>query len=193
MGCKIIFRRTIFRIESLRAGAHGGLIGLCECPGKRKDASGQASRDAMEADIRSITLWHGQALVSVLEDEELKALGLQDVGVYASRAGVWWFRVPLKARDKPDDRFWRAWPHAAPALLEIVRNGKRIVIHGCGDFGRAKMVAGCLLTELGIGPDAALAAIRSMPPEGPLDAPAQELFLKQYLPRFSEHTRLRPS
>jgi ADP-ribosyl-[dinitrogen reductase] hydrolase len=178
------------RIDEFPAGTRGGSIGLSDCPGKYEDL-GSDVRQRLANDVRSITRWGARALVSALEDEELQIHGIQDIGATATRVGIWWFRVPLKANAEPDDRFWRAWPQAAPALLEILRNGQRVLIHSCGDIGRAKLVAGCLLAEMGLGPDAVLAAVRAAAPSGPLDSPAQELFLRGYLPRFPVHTRMR--
>ena len=138
-----------------------------------------------------IKSWKAQALVTALEYEELLPLGIMDLGVCASRAGLWWFRVPLKKAAKPDERFSRAWPNAAPSLLQLLRQGQRIVIHCDGSYGRAGFVAGCLLQELGSGAAESLNAVRAVQPTA-VESPAQELFLREYLPRFPEHTRLRP-
>src|SRR5579885_2197772 len=121
------------RIDQLRAGARGGLIGFSRCPGKRGEpVDPQTQRHLLERDIQVVKAWRARALVSALEDEELRAFGVSDLGACATRASVWWFRIPLKEASKPDGRFWRAWPQAAPSLLEILRKGERVVIHSCG-------------------------------------------------------------
>lgn len=180
-------------INPVKTGGHAGQIGLSACPGKSDDLlSPQARRQRLEADVQVVKVWRAHALVSALEDEELKTFGVEDVGATATRAGMWWFRVPLKQQAAPDNRFWNAWPHTAPALLDILRRGQRVVIHSGDHSGRAGLVTCCLLVELGLQPVAALAALRTALGDPTLSA-AQELFTREYLPRFSEHTRLRSS
>lgn len=178
-------------IDPIPAGKNGGLIGLATCPGGGKiEPSAPAQRRSLEKDVHRVKEWKAQALVSALEYEELQPLGIVDIGVCASRAGIWWFRVPLKKGAEPDDRFWRAWPNAAPSLVQLLRQGQRIIVHCDGSFGRAGLVACCLLQELGDGPADALDTVRAVQPAA-VEGPAQELFVHRYLPRFPEHTRLR--
>ncbi|HSN17097.1 MAG TPA: hypothetical protein VLV87_02710 [Gammaproteobacteria bacterium] len=178
-------------IDPIRAGKNDGRIGLTVCPGVNDPAATNTGRRrSLEADVSHIKAWKAKALVSALEYEELQGLGILDLGVCASRAGIWWFRVPVPKGKAPDDRFWRAWPNAAPSLLQLLRQGERIVIHCDGTFGRSGLTACCLLQELGDGPNDALRAVRAAQPKA-VDGGAQELFVHQYLPRFPEHTRLK--
>ena len=178
-------------INPVKTGGPAGQIGVSACPGKSGDLlSPAARRHLLERDIQTVKEWRAHALVSALEDEELKIFGVEDVGATATRAGIWWFRVPLKQQTSPDNRFWNAWPHTAPALLDILRRGQRVVVHSSDQHGRAGLVTCCLLVELGVQPVAALAALRNALGD-PTVSPAQELFVREYLPRFSEHTRLR--
>ena len=179
------------RITPLRTDGHAGLLGLGSCPGKSDaDLSAIARRQLLESDIRVVRSWNAKALVSVLEDGELKALKVEDVGASATRVGIWWFRTPIKRGAAPDDRFWRAWPQAAPALLEILRHAQRVVVHSDTHDGRAGLVACCLLAELGLSANEALSTVRAADTVV-TQSPVHELFIREYLPRFPEHTRMR--
>jgi ADP-ribosyl-[dinitrogen reductase] hydrolase len=178
-------------MNQIPAGTRGGCIGLTSRPGKPSSAtSGPAGRELLERDVRKIKSWRSQALVSAIEDEELKALDIQDVGACATRMGMWWFRAPLKESTEPDDRFWQAWLRAAPPLLDILRHGQRIAVHSSNGYGRSGLVACCLLLELGLQPEDALTTVRAVEPNA-LDVPIHERFIRRYLPRFPEHTRLK--
>jgi ADP-ribosyl-[dinitrogen reductase] hydrolase len=140
--------------------------------------------------VREIKHWRPKALVSAILDEELQSLAIQNVGAFATRAGLWWFRVPIPDGKEPDERFWQAWPKAAPTLLDLLRRGEKVVVHSANGYGRSSLVAACLLMEMGSQPDAALAAVRAAQPSA-IAKPFQESFVRSYLPRFPEHTRMR--
>lgn len=179
------------QIDAINVAGSDGLIGLSSCPGAGAVA-GAGRRKALEADAGKIKAWDARALVSALEYEELQGLDIVDLGVFASRTGLWWFRVPLREALAPDERFWRAWPNVAPSLLQLLRQGQRIVIHDAGSFGRAGLVACCLLQELGRESSEALRLVRAVQPAA-VQGAAQELFIRQYLPRFPLNTRLKSS
>jgi len=179
------------RITPMRIESRGELLGLGSCPGRGvQSLDTTAGRLVLEGDVRVVSHWRAKALVTVLEDEDLKELKIEDVGATATRAGIWWFRIPLKDGAAPDDRFRRAWPNAAPALLEMLRLGQRVVLHDKDHDGRAGLVACCLLTELGLSAHDALKTVRTADKALEL-SPVHEMFVRQYLPRFPEHTRLR--
>ncbi|HEY1773702.1 MAG TPA: hypothetical protein VGH91_10985 [Gammaproteobacteria bacterium] len=179
------------RIDPIRAGEQGGIIGLCPCPGRHEDTSTALERNArLERDVREIKLWRPKALVSAILDEELQSLSIQNVGAFATRAGLWWFRVPIPEGKEPDERFWMAWPKAAPTLLDLLRRGEKVVVHSANGYGRSSLVAACLLVEMGFQPDAALVAVRAAQPNA-ISEPFHEIFVRRYLPRYPEHTRMR--
>jgi protein-tyrosine phosphatase len=167
------------------------MIGLTPCPGTGVSGPPGARR-RIDLDVRQVRNWKAQALVSALEDEEMRAFGVLDIGVCSSQLGIWWYRVPLKRDAKPDQRFWHAWPKAAPSLLQLLRSGQRLSIHCDETAGRAGLVAACLLQEMGHSAAEALQAVRALPC-APAIGPAQERFIREYLPQFPEHTRLRSS
>jgi ADP-ribosyl-[dinitrogen reductase] hydrolase len=175
----------------MRIEGRGELLGLGSCPGRSvQSLDVVAGRQVLERDIRMVSSWRAKALVTVLEDEELKELKIEDVGATATRAGIWWFRIPVKYDSAPDDRFRRAWPQVAPALLEMLRLGQRVVLHDKDRDGRAGLVACCILAELGLSAKDALRGLRAADKEVQL-SPPHEMFVRQYLPHFPEHTRLR--
>ena len=177
-------------IDVIRAEKYGGLIGLTYCPGKCDEiGTVAAQRQVLEDDIQSLTNWRACGLVTALEDEELRTFGVVDLGACATRAGIWWFRIPISETEDPVTHFWRAWPRAAPALVEMLRHGRRVVVHSGTDFGRSGLVAGCLLIELGLQPEQAVTAVRAAQPQA-IGNPARELFVRRHLPRFAEHPRL---
>jgi protein-tyrosine phosphatase len=104
---------------------------------------------------------HGgiETLVSLLEEEEAKRLGLAEEGRIAGKAGLRFLSFPLRDRGvPPDEAAFRAF---AAGLAERLRTGERIGVHCLGSIGRSTVTAACTLIELGWEPKAALAAVGS--------------------------------
>jgi hypothetical protein len=77
------------RIDEVIAGSAGGLIGITFCPGKRgPSASGYRWKRDLKSDLDNIAKWHPKAMVTLIEDHELRLLGVPDLGAQVCRRGI---------------------------------------------------------------------------------------------------------
>ena len=173
------------RIDSVEANGAGGVIGMTICPGKRGDSQFGSGWDRdLTTDLDAIRYWGATSLVTAMESDEMQKLGVGELGSAAAKARLEWFHLPISDGAIPDKRFDDAWPKIAPALLQELKTGRRVVIHCRGGLGRTGMIACLLLIEFGRSPQDALRAVRRARP-GTVETKEQEAFVLKYQPRFS--------
>ena len=96
-------------------------------------------------------------LVSMLENEEAKELGLEDEGLLANRAGLTFLLHPIPDRHVPSDV--ASFKSFVSELAKRLRKGERVAVHCRGSIGRATIAAASTLIQFGWNPQTALAAI----------------------------------
>jgi hypothetical protein len=141
----------------------GGRLGLCRLPGR----SG-----ALQADLAAIRDWGGAVIVSMTEADEMARKGAADLPAGAAEAGMAWRHFPIRDYGAPADADTR-WPPLSAQLHAHLDRGESVLLHCAGGKGRSGMVALRLMTERGVPPDAALAAIRAARP-GAVETDAQQ-------------------
>ncbi|HEY3821856.1 MAG TPA: ADP-ribosylglycohydrolase family protein [Polyangiaceae bacterium] len=153
-----------------------GRIGLTFAPGK-KDERGLWNR-SLDADVERLSNhYRASLLISLLEDFELKVLGIGELFASVSRAGVRVRRVPVA-----DGRA----PHSTDEVVDAVRialavasAGDTVVIQCRGGLGRAGTIASCCLVALGSTPSDAIRAVRAARP-GAVETRDQESFVERF-------------
>jgi protein-tyrosine phosphatase len=113
----------------------------------------------LRSDMHSFKRDGIQILVSLLEERQVKMLGLADEGSIAKAMGIQFLAHPLPDHSVPPDE--AAFRIFVSGLSDRLRNGERIGIHCLGSIGRSAIVAAGALIHLGWKPDAALAAIKA--------------------------------
>jgi protein-tyrosine phosphatase len=98
-------------------------------------------------------------LVSLLTEEEIEAVGLQQEADLCDQNGIEFISFPIPDRDVPprdsrSARFFRT-------LLDRLADGKRVAIHCWAGIGRSGLVAACLLTAHEIPVKTAIRALSS--------------------------------
>jgi protein-tyrosine phosphatase len=96
-------------------------------------------------------------LVSMLEGEEAKELGLEDERILANRTGLTYLSYPISDRHVPPDT--ASFRRFVNGLADQLRAGERVGVHCRGSIGRATITAASTLMYLGWAPLAALVAI----------------------------------
>lgn len=164
------------RIAELPAGA--GRIGLSLCPGKyQADAwTGAWARD-LDVDLDAVRAWGADAVVTLVEAHELRALRVEGMGGAVAARGMRWFHLPIRDYHAPCARFEADWAEAGRALRALLRSGGRVFVHCKGGLGRAGTVSARLLVELGEAPDAAVRAVRAAR-RGAIETGAQEAHVR---------------
>ena len=129
-----------------------GMIGITFAPGKQQEAglTGRHARD-LATDLDRIAAWNAAIVVTLVEEDELTALGIAGIGA----------------------AFEAAWPARSAQLRFLLACGGRVLIHCKGGLGRAETVAGRLLVGGGMASTAAIAAVRAVRPRA-IETAAQE-------------------
>lgn len=92
------------RIATLLAGKRH--IGISFCPGKRgASLDGLGWRRNLAADLDVIRNWGADALVSLIEDHEIRDLGVASLGREAEARGMEWHHLPIRDVTLPDEQF----------------------------------------------------------------------------------------
>ena len=165
------------RIDAVPAGPRGGLIGMCHCPGRcATDLFAPVRRGELDAHLRDIAGWRARALVSLLEPEEFRWGGMEDLPQRAQRLGLQHLHLPIRDMSVPGEEFERQWQDHGPALRELLLQGERVVLHCLAGLGRTGTVAARLLVELGTDPAEAIRAVRLARP-GTIQTVEQERYV----------------
>jgi len=171
-------RKDSLRIETVQAGR--GSIGMTLCPGKKQRGalSGDWNRD-LDQDLGEIVRWGASSVVSVMENAELLALGVPDLGEKVEGFGLNWHHLPVADVDVPNANFEALWVYAGHCLRSALSTGKKILIHCKGGLGRTGTVAARLLVELGVPHDHAIVEVREARP-GAIETKEQEAYVRKF-------------
>ena len=139
-----------------------GIIGISACPGYR-DESGclELYEERLLNDLTSIRNWGAVAVVTLLDNLEIRNLGVSDLPNTLDWLSLIWFHLPMhNKRAVPGVEFELLWDSERDILCQLLREGKRIVIHCKEGIGRSGLIAARLLIELGSPPELAINAVQ---------------------------------
>ena len=150
-----------------------GRVGLTFCPGKTQPhaATGAWDRD-LRADLDAIAAWGAVAVVTLVEEHELKALKVPALGAEVARRHMDWLHLPIPDAGLPSAAFEARWAEVGEGLRARLRDGFSVLVHCKGGLGRAGTIAARLLIELGVAPDEAVRRVRAVRP-GAIETPEQ--------------------
>lgn len=152
-------------IDVLRMPGGRGVIGMSYCPGRKEAGIDPLeSRRDLARDLASIRDWGAQTVVTLLQEHELRLLGVADLGPSVRAVGLHWLHAPIMDLGVPDTAFESAWQQAGSIVHEPLRCGQKVLLHCRAGLGRTGTVAARLLIESGVDPDSALAAVRRARP-----------------------------
>jgi ADP-ribosyl-[dinitrogen reductase] hydrolase len=153
------------QIATVRPSPTLGRIGVTFCPGKKQlDAlTGAWDRD-LQTDIAVIAGWGAAAVLTLVEEHELRSLNVEALGEAVRRNHMDWIHAPIPDFSVPDGEFERRWASVGEGLRARLRSGFDVVIHCKGGLGRAGMIAARLMAEMGVSPaDAVVQVHRALP------------------------------
>lgn len=161
-------------IAEIEVAPNFGKIGVTFAPGKvqARSVSGPWARD-LATDLDVVARWNAAAVVTLIEEREMKALKVAEMGAMVADRHMAWYHLPIVDVSTPDDAFEAAWRDAGRDLRARLRSGANVLVHCRGGLGRAGTIAARLLVELGWEPAAAIAAVRKVRP-GAIETRAQE-------------------
>ena len=143
-----------------------GRLGLTQAPGTWDGnvlPSLTPGNARISTDLQALASSHGvQVLLTLQEQEELAALGLDGILEEAASLGIESLWLPI-----PDGRAPGS-PGAVMATIDrviaLLTEGKTVAVHCLGGLGRSGTVAAAILVRLGVRPGTAIARIRATRP-----------------------------
>lgn len=174
------------RIPEVALENSPGTLGITLCPGKCGDSRfGVAWQRDLTTDIRVIVEWGAKAVLTLVEEHEMRQLNVPDLGRQLVKQGIDWHHLPIVDEQPPASAFARRWPKAVAASLDLLEQGHKVLVHCRGGLGRAGTVAACLLIETGLDPSEAIRRVRAARP-GAIETKDEE----RYVARFRRGGRL---
>lgn len=158
---------AVFEIAN-DVGVH---LGLCRLPGRLGDLDG---------DALTMAAWHPALVISMTEAKEMAEARIGNLPATLGALGIAHAAFPIRDFGVPEHADTR-WPEISRQAHTIFDQGGSILLHCMGGRGRSGMVALRLLTERGMSPAAALAAIRTARP-GAIETAAQERWGSEGIP-----------
>lgn len=153
-------------ITAIAIPGMAGIIGITACPGM-KYASGclDLYEESLLHDLTTIRKWGAVAVVTLLDELELRILGVSDLSNTAEWLNLLWFHLPVDNKGIPGQNFELLWSTAGPQLRQLLREGKKIIIHCKEGIGRSAIIAVRLLIELGTPVEQAIKMVQKVKPE----------------------------
>jgi len=142
-----------FKIYDLAVGA--GRDGISQMPGRNGNLAG---------DIRTITDWSAELVVSMTTLQELRDHGAKDLADNLLAADIKWLSVPVSDFGAPDIAVETVWDAMAPFFQQVLDQKGRILFHCFGGCGRSGMAAMRVMVDSGLDPNDALNALRRIRP-----------------------------
>ncbi|GAA5218147.1 tyrosine-protein phosphatase [Corallincola platygyrae] len=129
---------------------HGcvGKIGLHPCPGKRDGSDDYSAM--MEQDLQQLLYWGAEAVVTLVEPEELEKHNVADLGDKVVKCDMQWFHLPVPDVGLQDDAFDERWPAVSKRLNALLDGGANVTFHCRGGTGRTGFIAARLMIERGM-------------------------------------------
>jgi len=151
-------------IDCIRIPGIEGMIGITSCPGMRDDFIFDLYSDSLVDNLQAIRAWGAAVVVTLLEENELHALGVRDLGKHVVTLNMIWLHLPVRNMGIPDERFEEKWREVLPCLRDLLHEGQRIIIHCKEGIGRAGLVTARLLMDLGVTAVEAIRLVRKARP-----------------------------
>ncbi len=160
----------------VRVPGTDGAVALAACPGRRKGTA-VPDGNALASDLDAIQAWGAEILVSLVERDELDAIGAGDLPALAEERFVHLW-LPIEDYSTPGPEWERAWTDAGPRVRSALARGGKVCVHCMGGCGRSGTVAARILVEFGVDPDRAVELVRQGRP-GALETDGQVAYVRR--------------
>ena len=161
----------------------GGRIGMTHCPGRcTVDARGRAWQRRLDEDVRAIRQAGFARVFTLLDLAELERLGAADLASMLAAAGIEATSCPIMDFGVPDAACLERWHQLTTGIVPELRHGGAVLVHCAAGLGRTGMMTATLLVASGLTADDAIRRVRAARP-GTIETPAQEAFVRQFVPR----------
>ena len=157
--------------------APAALIGMTHCPGRNgPDGRGRVWQRDVAQDVAAIQAAGFSAVLTLVDDAELAALGADDLHARLRHAGIDVLQFPIPDFGVPDARAQPAWRVVQADVLGRLQAGQSVLVHCAAGLGRTGTLVAVLLKALGDSPEAAIARVRQARP-GTIETEGQARFV----------------
>ena len=166
------------RVDFLPESALGlrGGVGLTFAPGKNVHGMAGLWRRDLAADLARLRdAYRTKLLVSLVEDHELVALGIEGLFDQAERTGIGVLRHPIVDGGTPTSS--AAVAELLDQVLDRAAAGENVVVHCRGGLGRTGLLAACCLVARGLEPARAMEIVRTTR-VGAIETAQQERYVR---------------
>ena len=138
-----------------------GQLGITLCPGKYQPVASTGSWDRqLDVDLQALVDMGVNRLISLITEEDMTMLRVENLGEEARRFGLAWDHLPLPDTTAPTD----AWmDRGTPVLQHIIAGipeGEVVVVHCMGGLSRAGTFASMYLWLRGMDMAEAIQRVR---------------------------------
>lgn len=173
-----------YKFAVVGAGRMRSQIAMAGCPGRAGTYVGAVdSAWPLQRDVATLRHWNAEALITLLDKEELALFHLQALPDLLMASGIAWYHIPVFPQRMPDGSFEEGWKKAAPDLQRILLAGGRIAIHCSDGRDRTALVTSRILVELGCPATDAINRVRGARP-GVLQRADEEQYVRNQVPRM---------
>ncbi len=177
---------ALLRVDWLVAGQRSlvespGRIGLSACPG-RPDLGG-----TVEADIRKLASLGISVVAVSVKKKELEFYGVFGLRNALREAGLLSLQFPIHDAEPPTDVL--ATRALCTEILRWAGEGKHLLIHCIGGWGRSGTIAAALLIHEGYPPQQAIGLVRQSRSPRCIESTSQERFVVKYANAHRESRR----
>ena len=168
------------RIDWITHQSFPGKIGMTICPGKYQPVSqtGGWNRD-LETDVSRIALQEVATVISLVEPEEMEMLHVPSLGECIESNGMKWIHLPIQDTTAPNEEWLNQFTVSLPAIMEVIEEGEKVVVHCKGGLSRAGTTVALILYNFGIDMIDAISLIRRIRSKACIN-PIQYRFLMAY-------------
>lgn len=140
-----------------------GALGLTLCPGKYQPVASTGSWDRqLDVDVQALVDMGVSHLVSLITDEDMRMLRVEDLPLQVQTSGLTWDHLPFADTTAPTE----AWMEQAnPVLNRIIGTisaGAKVVVHCMGGLSRAGTFASLYLWLRGMDMHEAITTVREI-------------------------------
>lgn len=134
---------------------------------------------ALQTSIEQLKHAGASAVITMMPDDELSEIGVEELPATVNRSGMHWFYMPVDDDAAPTETFQQSWQESRSKIMALLDNGETIAVHCRGGSGRTGLMAALIMSERRIDQDQTTELVRSLRPNS-LKLPVHLDYLKAH-------------